>query len=216
MLFGLGSEIELEFAVEPDEMVLIDVHDPMLAAGFADICCGLGEIEAGVVRFLEADWARLPHEFADALRGQIGRVFYAPGWFKFLDAESNILLSELYHTKRDGDAVRNEAAMLARHFGLPGIPSGSVDALSQEDLVRAGYVRAFLGNPKLVILESPVQGLFPDLIAPLLNQLATVRSRGGAAIWLTRSRLVWENRAFPATQRFRLAFRGLAEVGARP
>jgi phospholipid/cholesterol/gamma-HCH transport system ATP-binding protein len=215
-LFGAGSEIELEFSVEPDELVLINAHDSMLAAGFADICCGLDPIEAGVVRFQDADWATLPHEFGDALRGQIGRVFFAPGWLKYLDAASNILLSELYHTTRDFDAVQNQAAMLARHFGLPGIPLGPIDALSQEDLVRAGYIRAFLGNPKLVILESPIRGLFPDLVPPLLNQVAMVRNRGGAAIWLTRSRLVWENRAFPATQRLRLAFRGLSKVGAHP
>lgn len=213
-LFGAGSEIE--FSVEPDEFVLVNARDATLAAGFADICCGLDPVEAGAVRFLDTDWAGLPHEFGDALRGQIGRVFFAPGWLSFLDVESNILLSELYHTKRDVDAARNEAAVLAHHFGLPGIPLGPVDALSQEDLVRAGYVRAFLGNPKLVILESPVRGLFPDLIPPLLNQVATVRNRGGAAIWLTRSRLVWEDRAFPATQRLRLAFRGLSDVGAAP
>jgi len=213
-LFGAGSKIE--FSVEPDELVLMNAHDAPLAAGFADICCGLDPVEAGVVRFLDMDWARLPHEFGDALRGQIGRVFFSPGWLSFLDAENNILLSELYHTKRNIDAVRNEAAMLARHFGLPGIPLGPVDAMSQEDLIRAGYVRAFMGNPKLVILESPVRGLFPDLIPPLLTQLAAVRNRGGAAIWLTRSRSVWEDRAFPATQRLRLAFRGLTEVEAAP
>ena len=34
-----------------------------------------------------------------------------------------------------------------------------------------------------------------------------------AAVWLTRSRLVWDNRAFPATQRWRLDYAGLAALG---
>jgi phospholipid/cholesterol/gamma-HCH transport system ATP-binding protein len=213
-LFGAGSTTELEFSLEPGELMLVNARDPMLAAGFADLCLGLDPTQSGVVRFLDRDWARLPREVADALRGQIGRVLYAPGWLSFLDVTSNILLSELYHTRRHAGAIRDQAAALARHFGLPGIPAGPVEALSQEDLLRAGYVRAFLGDPKLVILESPVQGLFAELVPQLLNQLATVRERGGAAIWLTRSRLVWDNRAFPATQRLHLAPRGLAPVGA--
>ncbi|HET6160057.1 MAG TPA: organic solvent ABC transporter ATP-binding protein [Dongiaceae bacterium] len=194
--------------------MLINARDPTLAGGFADLCCGLDPIPVGSVRFLGRDWASLPREVADALRSQIGRVRSAPGWLGFLDAASNVLLTELYHTKRDLNTIRDQAAALARHFGLPGLPSGPIDDLSQEDLLRASYVRAFLGDPKLVILESPVQGVFPDLVPPLLNQLSRVRNRGGAAIWLTRSRIAWDNRVFPASQRLRLAFRGLSSVGA--
>lgn len=213
-LFGAGSETELEFSLEAGELALINARDPALVAGFADLCCGLDPPPAGSVRFLGRDWTALPREVADALRSQIGRVRSAAGWLSFLDAASNVLLAELYHTKRDLNAVRDEAGALARHFGLPGIPSGPIDELSQDDLLRASYVRAFLGSPKLVILESPVQGLFPDLVPPLLNQLSRVRNRGGAAIWLTRSRIAWDNRVFPASQRLRLAFRGLSSVGA--
>ena len=212
-LFGAGSETELEFSLEPGELALINARDPTLVAGFADLCSGLDPVPAGTVRFLGRDWATLPREIADALRSQIGRVRSTPGWLGFLDAASNILLAELYHTKRDLNAVRDQASALARHFGLPGLPAGPMDELSEDDLLRAGYVRAFLGDPKLVILESPVQGLFPDLVPPLLNQLSRIRNRGGAAIWLTRSRIAWDNRAFPASQRLRLAFRGLSSVG---
>jgi phospholipid/cholesterol/gamma-HCH transport system ATP-binding protein len=213
-LFGAGSETELDLSLEAGELALINARDSTLAGGFADLCCGLDPAPVGTVRFLGRDWASLPREIADALRSQIGRVRPAPGWLSFLDAASNVLLAELYHTKRDLDAIRHQAAMLARHFGLPGLPSGPIDELSQDDLLRVSYVRAFLGDPKLVILESPVQGLFPDLVPPLLNQLSRIRNRGGAAIWLTRSRIAWDNRAFPASQRLRLAFRGLSSVGA--
>lgn len=211
-LFGSTGQAELDFTLRPGELALIDARDTALAAGFADLCSGLEPIDGGTVRFLERDWSALPRELADALRGQIGCVMASPGWLGFLDVATNILLAPLYHTKRDIDQVRDEAAALARHFGLPGIPAGPIDSLSQDDLVRAGYVRAFLGNPKLVILESPVQGLFPDLVPILLNQIAALRDRGGAAIWLTRSRLVWDNRDFPATQRLRLRHRGFVQA----
>jgi len=71
----------------------------------------------------------------------------------------------------------------------------------KSDRTRAGYVRAFLGQPRLVILESPVQGLYQDMVPALLNRVAEICDQGGAAIWLTRSRLVWDNPSFPATRR---------------
>ena len=37
--------------------------------------------------------------------------------------------------------------------------------------MRVGFVRAFVGEPKLVILESPVQGLYQDMVPALLNRL---------------------------------------------
>jgi phospholipid/cholesterol/gamma-HCH transport system ATP-binding protein len=211
-LFGSAGQVELDFTLLPGELALITARDPTLAAGFSDLCCGLEPVDEGTVRFLERDWSALPHDIANGLRGQIGCVMASPGWLGFLDVATNVLLAPLYHIRRDIDQLRDEAAALARHFGLPGIPAGPIDSLSQDDLLRAGYVRAFLGDPKLVILESPVQGLFPDLVPSLLNQIAALRDRGGAAIWLTRSRLVWNNRDFPATQRLRLGYRGFVQA----
>jgi phospholipid/cholesterol/gamma-HCH transport system ATP-binding protein len=105
--------------------------------------------------------------------------------------------------------LREAAADLSRSFGLPGLPLVRPEALTAIDLARAACVRAFLGEPRLLILESPVQGQFADLVSPLLNALAAARDRGAAAIWLTRGDFVWTDRSFPATARLRLAERGL-------
>lgn len=202
---------KLDLVLEAGDLALVDARDAALAAAFADLCCGLHHPAEGEVRFLLRDWSRQPPETADALRGLIGRVMSDPGWLRFLDASTNILLRQIHHTRGDLDALYAEAAEIAVHFGLPGLPSGPIAHLSPADLTRAGYVRAFIGQPKLVILESPVQGLYHDLVPALLNRLAEVRDRGGAAIWLTRSRLVWDNASFPATHRLRLDHLGLAE-----
>lgn len=202
---------KLNLTLEAGDLALVDARDTALAAGLADLCCGLHHPAEGEVRFLQRDWSRQPAEMADALRGLIGRVMSDPGWFRFLDASTNILLRQIHHTRSDLETLRAEAAELAAHFGLPGLPSGPITKLSQGDLTRAGYVRAFLGQPKLVILESPVQGLYHDMVPALLNRIAAIRDQGGAAIWLTRSRLVWDNPAFPATHRLRLDHLGLAE-----
>jgi phospholipid/cholesterol/gamma-HCH transport system ATP-binding protein len=207
-----GSPLEMRLL--PGELALIDARDIALAGGFADLCCGLHPPESGAVLFLGRDWSRQPLELADALRARIGRVFDNPGWLQFLDATTNILLAQLHHARTDLATLRVEAMRLSHHFGLPGVPSGPIANLSQSDLTRAGFVRAFLGAPNLVILESPVQGTQPDLVLALLNQIAAVRDRGGGAIWLTRSRMIWENRRFPASQRLRLDHHGLSAVEA--
>jgi phospholipid/cholesterol/gamma-HCH transport system ATP-binding protein len=210
-LFGrsIGT---LDLTLEPGMLALIDARDAMLAAAFADVCCGLHHPEEGEVRFLQRDWSRQPPEMADALRGLIGRVMSMPGWLRFLDAGTNIMLQQLHHTRVDQAALREDAARLAEHFGLPGLPSGSMSELTPGDLMRAGFVRAFLGGPKLIILESPVQGLHQAMVPALINKLLDVCNQGGAGMWLTRSRLVWDNPAFPATHRMRLDHHGLSSI----
>ena len=211
-LSGIRSAGTLELALEPGELALIDARDPVIAAAFADLCCGLQHPGDGEVRFLERDWLRQPLEMADALRGLIGRVMSVPGWLRFLDAGTNIMLQQLHHTRVNPDALRDEAARLAEHFGLPGLPIGPISELTPGDLLRAGFVRAFLGAPKLVILESPVQGLHRDIVPALINKLLEVCQQGGAGIWLTRSRLIWDDPTFPAAHRLRLDHHGLTET----
>lgn len=210
-LFGRSGGA-LDLILEPGALALVDARDPPLAAGFADLCCGLQRAEEGEARFLQRDWSRQPVEMADALRGLIGRVMSEPGWLRFLDADTNIMLQQLHHTRADREALREEAARLAETFGLPGLPSGPISELSPGDLMRAGFVRAFLGAPKLIILESPVQGLHQAIVPVLIDKLLEVCDQGGAAIWLTRSRLIWDDATFPATHRLRLDHHGLFSI----
>ena len=152
---------------------------------------------------------------ADALRGLVGRVMSNPGWLRFLDATTNVLLQQIHHTRADLDGSARGRRAPRRAF-RPARPAQRTDRAScpQGDLMRVGFVRAFVGEPKLVILESPVQGLYQDMVPALLNRLWEVRDRGGAAIWLTRSRMIWDNPLFPATHRLRLDHQGLSAIKA--
>jgi phospholipid/cholesterol/gamma-HCH transport system ATP-binding protein len=197
----------------PGDLALVDAPDAAQSAWFADLCCGLVPLAEGRVRFLGRDWAAMPHELGAALRGRIGRVFAIGGWIGFLDVATNILLPQLHHTRGDLNELRNRATGLARTFGLPGLPLGRAIDLSPRDLACASCVRAFLGDPVLLLLESPVSGQFSDLKAPLIDAVAAARGRGAAAIWFSRSDLVLRDRSFPASQRWRLAERGLVPIG---
>ncbi len=196
----------------PGELALIEARNPAWAAQFADLCSGLVPLAHGSVRFLGRAWPAMRETLAAALRGRIGRVHGFGAWIGFAGTDLNILLPQLHHTHRPTGALLDEAAELARFFGLPGLPLVRPEELAPADLARAAAVRAFLGEPRLLLLESPVQGQFTDLVPPLLNALAAARDRGAAAIWLTGSDLIWNDRSFPATQRLRFTERGLTTL----
>ncbi|MDY0885355.1 ATP-binding cassette domain-containing protein [Dongia soli] len=211
-LVGTAADAKLNLRLGPGDFALIDARDADLGRDFADLCSGLAPPDNGAVEFLGRDWTSLPLDYAQALRGRIGRVFAGRSWLDFLDAATNIMLPQLHHTRRDPATLRAEATDLCRAFGLPGLPMGRIDMLSAGDLVRASFARAFLGEPMLLLLESPLQGVYADMIPMLLNAIARARDRGAAAIWMTRNKAVWSDRSFPATQRLRLGYHGLASL----
>jgi phospholipid/cholesterol/gamma-HCH transport system ATP-binding protein len=200
---------EVDLRLMAGGLALVDARHSARPTWLADLCCGLLPLAAGSARFLGRDWSAMPHDYAAALRGRIGRVFLSGSWIGFMDVASNILLPQLHHTRDDLSNLRERAIALSCAFGLPGLPLVRPGELAASDLARAACVRAFLGEPMLVLLESPVQGRFSTLVPPLLDALATARDRGTAAVWFTRSDLIWRDQSVPATMRLRLGERGL-------
>jgi phospholipid/cholesterol/gamma-HCH transport system ATP-binding protein len=167
---------------------------------------GLTERYEGTATFLGRDWRSVRPEEGAALRGRIGRLFDAvgavgTGWVNNLDVDENIILSQRHHTARPTSEVEAEAAKLARMFGLPGLPRGRPAQMRLPDLQRAACVRAFLGTPDLVLLERPAQGVYPDIMPPLINAVRSARTRGAAAVWLTDNPAVWGDRGIRPTWR---------------
>lgn len=199
----------LTLQLMPGDLALVEARSAAAAAWMADLCCGIVPLAEGTACFLGRDWDAMPADYAAALRGRIGRVFANGAWVGFVDTAANILLPQLHHSREKSEDLRDQATRLACGFGLPGLPLEYPRDLAPIDLARAACVRAFLGDPALLLLESPLQGQFEELLTPLLDALAGARQRGAAAIWLTRSDLVWSDHSVPANHRFRLRERGL-------
>jgi phospholipid/cholesterol/gamma-HCH transport system ATP-binding protein len=199
----------LDLRVMAEDSVLIEARDPSQTAEFADLCCGLTPLRSGAARFLGHDWANTPHDLASALRGRIGQASVTNAWVSFLSVDANILLQQLHHTRAPAAVLRDKAAELSRDFGLPGIPLARPDELTFDDLVRAACVRAFLGAPTLIILNSPELEQAGDVRLALLNAISAARDRKAAALWLTSSDLVWNDPSIPSTKRLRLTEHGL-------
>jgi phospholipid/cholesterol/gamma-HCH transport system ATP-binding protein len=209
-----GAALRISLTVAAGEAVLVHCANGRSRALLADACVGLALPAEGAVRFLGLDWSALDAGEVNALRALVGRVFYGPNWIDHLDLAENVLLPLLHHTRRPASRLLAEAADLARRFGLPGLPTGMPLDLERSDLQRAACVRAFLGSPRLVVLDHPTSGVYPALLAPLAGAMRSARERGAAVLWLTPSEVVWRDLTLPVSRRLRLMGPALVGVEA--
>ena len=209
---GGGETIRLDLNLFGGDLLLVNIERPRFGTILADACCGVHQAYEGSIFFLGKDWSALPSDTANALRGRIGRVFTFGNWVNRLSLVKNILLPQLHHTRTKLAQLRDEAVQLAGQLGLPGLPSGLPDDVMRADNQRAACVRAFLGQPALILLEEPTTGIYPEILPPLINLIHNACDRGASVIWLTQADQIWSHPLLPATHRFRLTARQLMEV----
>jgi phospholipid/cholesterol/gamma-HCH transport system ATP-binding protein len=198
----LGVAIDL--TLRAGDLVLVQPGDEQHEQLLADLACGLVPPARGAARFVGRDWSKMPPDQANALRGRIGAVLRRGAWMPHLSLLDNLLLPQLYHTRRPYQEIRAEAARWAAWFGLAGLPTGRPADVPSSILERAACVRAFLGVPSLIIVESLPGGLAEGLLAPLVNAIRVMRDRDAAVLWFVRDRGIYEDRSLPATGRLRL------------
>jgi phospholipid/cholesterol/gamma-HCH transport system ATP-binding protein len=192
---------DVSFSLTPGQLVLVRLDATHAVLPLADAAQGLVEPGEGTVAFAGENWLNMGPPRVAEQRGRIGRVFGDRGWISNLDIEENLFLSQEYHTKRRESEIAREAAMLSRLFGLPGIPRGRPAQIRPMDLQRAACVRAFLGRPQLLILESPTTAAAPDMLAALINASREARSRGAGILWTTNELSVWNDAGLRPTHK---------------
>lgn len=210
--YGRSVSDELNLEVFGGDFFLIRLARAEQTATFADACAGIIPPLRGVVYFLGRNWQKLRPDLANALRGRIGSAFTSANWINHLSLLENILLPQLYHTHRSAARIRDEAGELAERFGLPGLPLGLPGDFTAVDLQRAACVRAFLGQPLLLLLQEPTGAMASEILSPLIQAIRDARDRGAAVIWITRKGSIWNDASIPATRRYRLLARKLMEV----
>ena len=190
---------DVSFTLSQGELLLVRMERGRFRLPLADLATGILEPADGIVEFLGKNWQEMTADNAAAQRGKVGRVFENLGWINFLDVGQNITLAQRHHSFRSDSDVEEEAIGLARLFGLPGLPHTSVSRARREDLNRAAFIRAFLGQPALIVLERPTRDLLPGILSPLMNAVRLARDRGSAIIWTTSEDVVWSNPDIHAT-----------------
>ena len=188
----------MTLSLAPGELALIKL-EARQRLPIADAAAGLATPLDGTVSFLGVDWQNMqPREAAEA-RGRIGRVFNGIGWISNLDVDENIVLPLRHHTHAVVQDLYDQAADLSRVFEMPGLLRGRPNIARLSDLRRAACVRAFLGEPMLLILEQPERDVFPDIMPPLLASIRSARNRGAAVLWLTAESELWNQTDVGAT-----------------
>jgi len=181
-----------------------------------DVACGVAELEAGNAIFLGKPWTKYFASAAARHRGMIGRVFDDHPWVSNLDVDENVLLPHLHHRHGSAGKLRERARELAGQFGLNDLPTARPVATRPDELKRAACVRAFLDEPRLLVLQRPTFGVYPDLMDPLLAAIERARARGAAVLWLEDVPDVFDHPKIRATVQYRMNGPRLELIGATP
>ena len=111
------------------------------------------------------------------LRGRIGYLGPAPALYGELTVRENLEFCGRLRGLANGEA----AAQIERHQ-LGAVAGRRAGELSTGFRRRAGLARALLGDPELVLLDEPWNGLDADASERLAAALADARGRGATAL----------------------------------
>ena len=108
----------------------------------------------------------------------VGVLIENPGLFTHLDARDNLLVK----MKMIGSGDEDEAERLLSKVGLAGVGKKKAGAFSLGMKQRLGIALALIGDPDLILLDEPVNGLDPEGIVFIRDFLKELRSEGKTII----------------------------------
>lgn len=178
----------------------------------ADAAQGLVRPIRGAVLVGGRDWAGMKPRAAGRIRGGIGRVFAESGWVSNLDVDENILLRVAHRSWRFDRSLRGRMDVVAERLGVAPVPEGRPARVPHARLQEMQWVRAFLGDPELIVLERPMAGVPSSRLEALAAEVARATRRGGAVLWIAGPDEAATRLALPIHWRFRLDDSGWAAV----
>ena len=182
-LGGVWLTVSVDLEVRLGELIFVQVDRGRLMPMLGDACSGLIAPVSGDARFMGLDWSAQNPEDAAAMRSRIGRAGPDTAWLPFLSVAENVLLAQLHHTRRSTADLLDQAAQLAAALDLPGLPLDRPEAVGSHDRHRAAIVRAFMGQPQLIVLEQPL-ATDSELAPRLLDLVLEAQDQGAAVLWV--------------------------------
>jgi ABC-2 type transport system ATP-binding protein len=120
-----------------------------------------------------------PVQIDRAPLGKVGALVEEPAAWKYLSGRKN--LEYLARAGGDGEAVRRRLARVDEvldEVGLAGAANKRVRAYSQGMRQRLGLAQALLGEPELLVLDEPTNGLDPSGMREMRLLLRSLADRG--------------------------------------
>ncbi len=192
---------EVRCSLAPGQCALVRTLHRRLGLPLAPAAVGLTLAQSGEVRFQGQSWSDRDPAAQARRRGLIGRVFEGWGWVSNLSVVENVVLAQRHHTRRTDAELEQQADILAKRFQLHQTPRGRPANLSADILQRSQWVRALLGQPRLLLLEHPGEDVELDALDNLVDEVAAARQRGAAVLWITGDhRLVTHPRLCPTAR----------------
>ena len=136
------------------------------------IICGLIHKTSGEVKIYDRD-----HTDAD-VRANMGVLIEAPGCFPNLTVWNNLMIQATnLSIKNKEDAVRKVLVMVR----MEGAAGNKFKNCSLGMKQRIGIAMALLGNPKLLVLDEPINGLDADGMR-IMREILTDIAKSGATV----------------------------------
>jgi urea transport system ATP-binding protein len=164
---------------------------------------GLHPANAGSLRFADADLGRLP-AYRRARAG-IGYVPQGRGIFPHLTVEENLRLGETALAGRHEQRAVTLAEIYALFPTLARLRSRAGGVLSGGEQQQLALGRALLGEPQLLLLDEPTEGIQPSIVAEIEDALGTIRRERGIALLLVEQHLDF---AWSVAERYYVMQRG--------
>lgn len=204
------------FTLRAGELAVVTVEHGIQRPPLADVVSGLLPAGEGMAWFEGLDWHGRDAAGAARARSRIGRVFDGTGarWVSNLDVDENLTLALRFHHGPLDAAAYARIEDFARSADCWPLPDGRPAAIAPPLLRRVEWVRAFAGEPSLLILERPFAGVHGTAMRGLSVLAGQALARGAAILWMAREGEPWHGMP-PPSSRWRLADGLLAAVEAQ-
>lgn len=180
----------VNFRINQGELVLVRRPTGETKQLLASAVLGLIKPRRGDILIEGKCWRETPYGERLQMRSRIGRVFDTGGWLISLSVIDNIMLAERHHRHENDEALKQRVLEMASEFGinLPTDPPAYVEAWK---LRICQWMRALVGNPKLLVLERPFTGIADKHRQSFYDAERKYRDNGGATLWISDCPHVW-------------------------
>jgi len=174
----------VRFSVAPGEFIGILGHNGMGKTTLLRALMGYIPATAGRVMLEGADITRAePYRRA---RSGMGYVPQGREIFPALSVRDNLRMGAVGRPKDEAAAIASALEAFPRLKHLLDRPGGALSGGEQQLLAMA---RCLVGDPRLVLLDEPTEGIQPSIIDEIVDTLLSLRSKGGLTMILVEQNL---------------------------
>ena len=138
--------------------------------------CGLIMPSGGNIKLFQKDYTN------EDIRAKMGCLIEAPGCFSNYSVWNNLMLQAAnLNIKNPGDEVRRVLKMVR----MEGAASNKYKNCSLGMKQRVGIAMALLGNPKLLVLDEPINGLDADGMRIMREVLKDITKDGNCTVLIS-------------------------------